>query len=362
MLGSLRALLPVLPLVLALLGCSGGSTSDGSTNPSLPPQWKKAASPKLGRVQHTATLLQDGRVLVTGGSAPGTPCTKSVEIYDPAADAWTEATPLPKVRQLHGAVRLQDGRVLVAGGWDCKAREDPKTAEVFDPATQTWTATGPMLAEASEPDLQLMPDGRVVMTTRDLVQFYDPAANAFTLARHGGMHTFAGATATPLPNGDFVTAGGGAAVEPRADSLTVTAGSDPAHGAPIQHPLNDKRAYHRTVQLDDGRLLAIGGVATSRAGSDRRVELFDPTSRAWSYGPATDLQGRLLSLTKLPDGRALAMGFANGERVWIFTPETSTWASLPQPGVIDLRGHTATLLADGRVLVLQHEHALIVAP
>ncbi len=351
----------VLALGLALLGCSSESTSTPST-PALPAQWKKAASPKLGRVQHTATLLADGRVMITGGTAPGTPCTTSVEIYDPASDTWTESTPLPKVRQLHGAARLQDGRVLVAGGWNCKAGEDPKTAEVFDPATQTWTATGPMLAEASEPDLQLMPDGRVLMTTRDRVQFYDPATNAFAPAAHGGANAYAGATATPLPNGDFVIAGGGAAVEPRADSMTVPAGAGPTSAGAIQHPLNEKRAYHRTIRLDDGRLLTLGGVATSRAGSDRRAELFDPAARAWTFTGATDIQGRLLSLTKLPDGRALAMGFANGERVWSFAPAAGTWTSLPDPGVLDFRGHTATLLPDGRVLVLQHEHALLFTP
>src|SRR6185436_19407665 len=94
------------------------------------------------RYLHTATLLSDGRVLVTGGYVilGGSLASSSTEIYDPSTDAWTPAAPMRVQRASHAAVRLADGRVLVAGGMHYDERND--NAEVYDPATDEWTLTG----------------------------------------------------------------------------------------------------------------------------------------------------------------------------------------------------------------------------
>ena len=81
---------------------------------------------------HTATLLEDGRVLVTGGQTAGSgtwppprpPPTGvvSAEIYDPSTDRWSPTAPMTEPRRWHGAVLLEDGEVLVSGGLQMSMR------------------------------------------------------------------------------------------------------------------------------------------------------------------------------------------------------------------------------------------------
>lgn len=159
---------------------------------------------------------------------------------------------------------------------------------------------------------------------------------------------------------------GGAAVEPRPDSVTVTPGSDPKAWPEMQHSLNGPRAYHHTVLLADGRLLAVGGIATNRAGADRRSETFDATARKWTCTGESDLTGRVLTLTLLADGRAVAIGppYPEGEfplATWVFTPATNTWTGVRSPAGVMYADHTATLLDDGTVLVVVAKDAFILA-
>ena len=116
---------------------------------------------------HTATLLVDGRVLVTGGvteevatDATGT----AAEIYDPIAGSWTATGSLISGRWEHTATRLLDGRVLVTGGNNIDDVDGAlASAELYDPATGTWTATGSMTRGRYGHTATLMPDGRVLV-------------------------------------------------------------------------------------------------------------------------------------------------------------------------------------------------------
>ena len=85
--------------------------------------WGQAAPLAQARYDHTATLLPDGRVLVVGGAVlwgtnwndPGA-ILSSVEIYDPAGDTWSPLPPLRQARVDHTATLLPDGRIFVTGG------------------------------------------------------------------------------------------------------------------------------------------------------------------------------------------------------------------------------------------------------
>src|SRR5438270_603160 len=61
---------------------------------SVPVTVAAARDMMVGRYQHTATLLRDGRVLVAGGVAAGGRRTAEAELFDPATGAWTVAAPM----------------------------------------------------------------------------------------------------------------------------------------------------------------------------------------------------------------------------------------------------------------------------
>ena len=125
-----------------VLVTGGFGRSGGSAEIFDPVTQRFSLTGKLvtSRAQHSATLLEDGKVLIVGGCT-----TRSAEVYDPAGGIFSRTQGQMSVpRSRHTATLLADGRVLIAGG-ECGSGS-LKTAEIFDPATGTFTATaGTML-------------------------------------------------------------------------------------------------------------------------------------------------------------------------------------------------------------------------
>src|SRR3989442_1245729 len=69
-----------------------------------------------GRTRHSATLLADGKVLVSGGERVMGVRLATAEIYDPATGTWTATGPMFFGRDAHTATLLPNGKVLIAGG------------------------------------------------------------------------------------------------------------------------------------------------------------------------------------------------------------------------------------------------------
>ncbi len=265
-------------------------------------RWTPAGALASGRQYHTATALADGRVLVAGGILEST-LVADAEIYDPASGRWAAAGTMVQGRIGHTATLLPDGRVLVAGGL-AKGAETPleftDSAEVFDPARRTWTAVAPMGQPRSEHTATLLADGTALVaggrglpygagsTLRDSLLF-NPATGAWSTVPHLLNAARAGHTATLLPDGKVLLAGGagdvdhGGGGQPTASVEIYDPGTKNWVPAP---PLRHARIAHTATLLPGGAVLAIGGLGkedeTRHAHGVTPAEVFDPATRQWT--------------------------------------------------------------------------------
>jgi len=168
---------------------------------------------------HTATLLSSGKVLVAGGRDSNYFQLASAELYNPITGTWSAARRLATARDSHTATLLPNGEVLVAGGFGGNA-----SAELYDPATGTWTATGSLITARGGHTATLLPNGKVLAAAGFSVNYpypclssaelYDPATGTWATANNLA-HVRSGHTATLLPNGNVLVAGGfGAGIIP----------------------------------------------------------------------------------------------------------------------------------------------------
>ena len=150
-------------------GCGRGATSTrlGTVRASVERwdpasrEWSSATVEQRSRWYHTTTRLDDGRLLVTGGTYAGGP-RDSAAIHDPTSRAWSTAPRMHTARDSHTATILPDGKVLVAGGLTDEGRSTVR-AEVFDPAAGIWTDTGALHAARHRHAAVALDDGRVLV-------------------------------------------------------------------------------------------------------------------------------------------------------------------------------------------------------
>ena len=313
-----------------------------------------------GRYGATLVTLRDGRVLVLGGYTnvgDQSPDQVNAQLYDPETGTFAETGRMDRVRRGPTAVVMPDGRVLVFGGEGAAA-----LAEVYDPERGTFTATGSLRTGRLGARAVALADGRVLVAGGDAedvdawrptaaAEIYDPATGTFTPT--GSMKTRRDYhSLTRLADGRVLVAGG---TNDDGDLASAEI-FDPATGtfAPTGS-LSTERAGHSATLLADGRVLAAGG--SNRYGAPRTAELYDSASGRFERAGAA-AGGHDFAVAQ-PDGRVLVLGGTPPE-IWapVAPVEAPKPGHVPGPGfsvaeppVADRQGHTATLLADGRVLV-----------
>ena len=111
--------------------------------------WTYTGSMHTPRTNFTSTLLTNGKVLVAGGSsnsAQGGAAVAGAELYNPATGTWSVTGSLASARMNHTATLLSNGNVLVAGGYHVITTlpyvATSASAELYNPTTGKWTGTG----------------------------------------------------------------------------------------------------------------------------------------------------------------------------------------------------------------------------
>ncbi|HTK44919.1 MAG TPA: kelch repeat-containing protein [Patescibacteria group bacterium] len=336
------------------------------------PTWTATGSMIETRSRYTATLLANGKVLVAGGgSIDGGEAVASAELYDPATGAWTSTGAMLEARgEGYTATLLPDGKVLVVGGYD---RGGLASAEVYDPNSGKWTATGSMDGVRFYHTATLLPDGTVLVAGGEVrnnrvfpsAELYDPRTGSWTAT--GRMRgAFSPETATLLLDGTVLTVGG---IDGR--ELAYAELYDPPTGTwSVTGSLSGAHAGRATL-LPDGKVLVAGGASATKvvepdiggpapgALTLASAELYDPRTGTWTVtGSMTE--ARLgYTATLLADGTVLVAGGhsndTSGTRLLasaeLYDPTTGSWALTA--GMLAARtGHTATLLPNGTVLVI----------
>jgi hypothetical protein len=271
------------------------------------------------RANHTATLLGNGTVLITGGTDSNGNTLASAELYDPAAGTFTLAASMAAPRFWHTATLLGNGKVLIAGGiGGSGGNATLASAELYDPVAGTFTSTGSMTTGRYVQTSTLLNNGKVLITggynptggsgALQSAELYDPVSGTFSSA--GSMTTVRyGHTATLLNNGAVLIAGGW-------NNIYNT----PLASAEIYDPvaatftstgtMTTPRHEHRATLLSNGEVLITGGDTNSGA-TVSSAELYDPVAGAFTATSNMTTPREWHAATLLNDGEVLVTGGYN---------------------------------------------------
>jgi hypothetical protein len=344
---------PQLPfvLILALLGLVATLVLEPVALAGVDPSWIATGSLNIPRYLHTATLLPNGKVLVAGGITNTTPpdfgITTSAELYDPVTGTWSVTGSLNIARFWYTATLLQNGKVLVAGGGG-----GDNSAELYDPATGKWSTTGNLIAARYGQTVTLLQNGKVLIaggsddgdlaSTLPSAELYDPSTGTWSFTGNLNASRFSH-TATLLPDGKVLAAGGftqnwvpannGFASSPT--SLNSAELYDPATGTwSATGSLNTRSSDSSANLLRNGKVLVEGGfqyttdgttpndgtylcgvILTCRASNLHTEEASDPATGSWSAMAGLNIARSRHTATLLPDGKVLVAGGSSGNDV-----------------------------------------------
>jgi hypothetical protein len=255
-------------------------------------------------------------VLVVGGGQNTWFYAGITELYDPASGTWTTIASFNPGHS-HTATLLPDGKVLVAAGFYSSpyygSGGSHNAAALFDPASETWTPTGSLANHRSGHTATLLPDGKVLVAgggdhrtwsgvgTLSTAELYDSASGTWTAT------------------GSLVTA----------------------------------REGHGAVVLPNGEVLVAGGSRSSPSARLSSAELYNPGSETWTTTGSFATARSTQTMTLLPDGNVLLAGGYDGitrASAELYHPARGIWIATGSL-TTGRYGHVAALLPNDNVLI-----------
>lgn len=335
-------------------------------------------NPPDGYDYHTASLLNDGSVLIVGGRGFQEPIHRQTLRYFPASSTYEAGARLSVARTEHVALKLGSGKVLIAGGWDPTATGtifDPayNTSEIYDPAANSFSAGPDMTVPRRSHVATQLKDSRYLITggiqlrgtgfsASPNTEVYDPGTNAFTVT--GRMNSGRWLhTATLLTDGRVLVVGGrdnncSDGGNCPVSSLASAEIYDPATGVfTATGSLNLSRWGHSATLLPNGKVLILGGKTTDLPNTDRAVtaEVYDPATGQFTNWTSLTTGRDSHTVTLLNNGKLLVAGGFRADAIATdvteyFDPATGGVTAGPNMNEFHAR-HTATRFDNGEVLL-----------
>ena len=270
------------------------------------------------RANETATLLQNGKVLIAGGAVDNTTWTATTDIFNPATRTITAGPNMGDQREGASAKLLGNGRVLIAGGRDSVGTLN--SVDIYHPVKNTITVGPPMNVARYDSAAVILPNGNLMIfggfggvpQSQPLksTEIYNPSTNKWAVSPPSMLDARGGARATVLANGTVLISGGTNATAVLATTeiyhpttRTFTAGPD----------MNAPRKYHAQIRLPSGRVLIAGGYSdnTGLAVIDT-TDIYHPVTHKITAGPMMNDARGLASGALFANGKTLIAGGING--------------------------------------------------
>ncbi len=307
-------------------------------------------------------MLADGRVLVNGGAIPGQGRgIKATHIFDPVGESWTKVKDMNHARWYPTTLTLPDGRAITFSGRDENGAVVPQV-EVYDPAADTWTDLSASANKLLDiyPSLHLMPDGTIFYTgTRwdgspspwtapQRTALFNPGTNVWTdVDDHVVLDRTEGYSVLlpPFVPGPFIHEHDDIPKPPKKpptlSRVLVVGGHgataaaeiiDTAEATPTWRRIADMNFPRRNangVLLPDGKLLICSGITHFKWENDPgyvyEAELFDPQTETWTVMAPMTVGRQYHSVSiLLADGRVLNIGSQSAitqeRRMEIYSP------------------------------------------
>src|SRR5438477_465365 len=316
-------------------------------------QVEQLAPLAVPRTGHAATVLADGRVLITGGRDSAGIIVATAEVFDPANQTSIAIGMLNTARIDHTATRLADGRVLIAGG--TSASGALTSAEIFDPANpgagfRVLSAT--MGAARARHTATRLNDGRVLIAGGDAdgtAEIFEPTAESFSSTLFAMTVPRTGHTATLFSDDSVLLAGG------NTDSMEYFSATDQKFTLDLQK-MTAVRTGQEAIALDDTHLLFFGG------DSGNTIDEFNTSADTISLKGTMDAPAS--SATLLANGKILVL---RSDLAGLYAPDATDAASaftpfdetsVPGSTALKRTGQSATELSgDKKILVAGGENA-----